>query len=191
MVIAHGAQIYVVAAHKDWEGGREAHEALTDDRLRSLWVPLPETHPRVQLWIRHVYQHMAHCYRDQETLEHGRPAIVVFPVPDYKLRKFVDDHRFSSEWRALEQKKIALENKEIVERATKIAIPQNHDAVRLVRKFYPAHEARLDLIEHQPRRLISRRYQREPHHQTPSECWRRGGFVHHHWDVWAALPCAG
>ena len=49
MVIAHGAQIYVVQSHKDWEGGREAHDALTDGRLRSLWVPLPETHPRVQL----------------------------------------------------------------------------------------------------------------------------------------------
>jgi hypothetical protein len=150
LVIAHGSEIYVVQSHKDWEGGREAHDGITDARLRSLWKPLPEDHPCVQLWIRHVHQHMAHCYRDDETIEHGRPAILVYPVPDYKLRTFVDDHRFSQEWRALERRKIALENKEIVERAKKIAVPDNHDAVRWVRKFYPEHEARLDLIEHPP-----------------------------------------
>jgi hypothetical protein len=61
LVIAHGSETYVVASHKDWMDGRESHDALTDGRLRSLWAPLPENHLRVQLWIRHVYKHLAHC----------------------------------------------------------------------------------------------------------------------------------
>jgi hypothetical protein len=40
-----------VQTNKDWEGGREAHDALVEARLRSLWQPLPEVHPRVQLWM--------------------------------------------------------------------------------------------------------------------------------------------
>ena len=88
MVIAHGSEIYVVASNKDWEGGREAHDALIDTRMRSLWAPLPENHPRVQLWIRHVYKHLAHCYHEDkdETIEHGRPATIIYPVPDSILQ---------------------------------------------------------------------------------------------------------
>jgi hypothetical protein len=150
LVIAHGSEIYVVQSHKDWEGGREAHDAITEARLRSLWKPLPEDHPRVQLWERHAYKHMAHRYKDDEKIVHGRAATMIYPVPDYKLRQFVDDHRFSSEWQALEHKKIDLENREIIARTQKLAIPDNHNAVRWVRKFYPDHEARLDLIEEPP-----------------------------------------
>ena len=98
LVIAHGSEIYVVASNKDWEGGREAHDALRDSRMRSLWAPLPETHPRVQLWIRQVYKHCAHCYQDAETIEYGRPATIIYPVPDYKLRHFVGNRRLSARW---------------------------------------------------------------------------------------------
>jgi hypothetical protein len=44
--------------------------------------------------------------------------------------------------------------KEIIARAEKSAIPENHQAVRWVRKIYPEHEARLDLIEHAQQRRI-------------------------------------
>ena len=98
LVIAHGSAIYVVPSHKDWEGGREAHDAITEARLRSLWKPLPEDHPRVQLWIRHAYQHMAHCYRDHDTFEPGRPATILYPVPVWKLRHFVGNRRLSARW---------------------------------------------------------------------------------------------
>jgi hypothetical protein len=98
LVIAHGSEIYVVASHKDWEGGREVHDRTIDTRMRSLWAPLPETHPRVQLWIRHVYKHMAHCYKDPETIEHGRPATIIYPVPEYQLRTFVGNRRLSARW---------------------------------------------------------------------------------------------
>jgi len=87
-----------VASNKDWEGGREAHDALIDARMRSLWAPLPETHLRVQLWIRHVYKHMAHCYKDVGTIEHGRAGTIVYPVPDYKLIHFVGNRRLSARW---------------------------------------------------------------------------------------------
>jgi hypothetical protein len=45
--------------------------------------------------------------------------------------------RFSDEWRELEKAKIEQENKEIIERAAAIAIPDNHLAVIHVREFYP------------------------------------------------------
>jgi len=119
LVIAHGSQIYVVQSHKDWEGGREAHDAVTDARIRSLWAPLPEMHPRVQLWIRHVYKHMANCYHDDETIEHGRAATIVYPVPDYKFRTFVDDLGLSTRWSVGTGAKIDLEHDETDERVTK------------------------------------------------------------------------
>jgi hypothetical protein len=126
-------------------------QTKVDTRLRALWQPLPIEHAGVQVWIRHVYQHMAHCYRDEGALEYGRPATLIFPVPDYKLRRFVDDVRFSNEWRALEHQKIDQENREIRERAAAIAIPANHQAVRWIQKFYPAHDPRVDLIEEPPK----------------------------------------
>ena len=35
-----------------------------DALLRSLYLPLPVDHPRVQAWIGEVARHMAHCYPD-------------------------------------------------------------------------------------------------------------------------------
>jgi hypothetical protein len=106
-----------VQLHKDWEGGREAHDALTDGRLRGLWVPLPETHPRVQLWVRHAYQHMAHCYKDDETLVHGRAATLVYPVPDSKLRHFVGNRRLSARWSSGNGATVDQKQEDIYERA--------------------------------------------------------------------------
>jgi hypothetical protein len=91
--------------------------AKVEGQLRSLWKPLPLKHARVQLWMRHCYQHFKHCHNDPKLEEHGKPALLIYPVPAYKLRHFADDPRFSAEWRTLEHKKIDLENREITERA--------------------------------------------------------------------------
>jgi hypothetical protein len=73
-----------VESHKDWDGVRDhhEHEAKRQARLHALWNPLLPEHPRVQLWIQHVYQHMKPCYRDVENPQYGPPGTLIYPVPE-------------------------------------------------------------------------------------------------------------
>jgi len=111
--------------------------------LRSLWKPLPLDHPRTRLWIRAVHSHLKDCYADPDR-PGGRP--LVYPIPSYELREFVDDPRFSDEWRAQERAAVARANADLEERAKRLATPDNHLAVRRVREFYPEYQPEPDLI---------------------------------------------
>jgi hypothetical protein len=80
--------------------------------------------------------------------------MVIHPVPDYALKTFHNDPRFSDDWREKEQAAIAQANREIIRAASAIAInPLNHAAVILIRRFYPAYEPELDLIADPPKRV--------------------------------------
>lgn len=122
-------------------------ESLTK-LVRKLWVPLPYDHERVKLWIRATYRHLRHCYRDDEGLaadEHDG-GMIVYPVPYYKLRAFHDDPRFSDAWRVTERAAVDAFNADVEARSARVAIPDNHSAVRAIRKFYPEHAPDLALI---------------------------------------------
>lgn len=125
-------------------GSRETFARL----MRELWVPLPADHERVRLWIRATYRHLRHCYRDDQRLatDERDNGMLIFPVPYYKLRTFQDDPRFSDAWRDAERAAVAAYNANASDLAAKVAISDNHCAVRRIREFYPDHMPEMDLI---------------------------------------------
>ena len=109
-----------------------------EEVLRRLWKALTIDHPRTIAWIQVEFIHHHHCYQDL-TIPNRRWSErgFVYPVPDYKLRSFHDDERFSDEWREKAQAEVAQANKEIRERAEKLATWDNHAAVIIIQSFYP------------------------------------------------------
>lgn len=146
----------------------EAQQGL----MRRLYLPLPYDHPRVDAWERSLYAHFGHCYRDTLGLfpqEYGRPAIVIYPVPGYKLKAFRDDPRFSDEWRAKERAAIAQANAEIEAQHQAVCVPANHMAVIQVREIYPEAPIRHDWITNPPER-IGNWWERLGQRPTPEQC---------------------
>jgi hypothetical protein len=146
--------------------------------VRRLWVPLPYGHERVRLWIRATYRHLNHCYRDDDGLVVGRQdnGLMIYPVPHYVLRTFRDDTRFSDAWRASERSAVAAFNADVEARAAKVAIPENHSAVRRIREFYPEHTPDLDLIEHAPTDLEGDWWESEATRPSIEQCNPRNGI---------------
>lgn len=136
----------------------EEAEHLPDavlDRVRQLITDWQTTRPaldspRALAWMADCYAHFKSCYVDDhqiaEPFEYDKPATIIYPVPSYKLKHFHDDPRFSEEWRTKEKAAIEQANNEILAAYAKVAIPDNHQAVRFIRKFYPEHQPRLDWI---------------------------------------------
>ena len=112
-----------------------------------LFHPLPLEHERVQAWIAGSFRHMAHCYHDPDA-KYGESAI--YPVPDWRLRPFVDDKRFSDEWRAKERAVVEQANAEICAHDAALATPDNHSATLKVRRHYPEFQPTAELIDNPP-----------------------------------------
>lgn len=171
MVIEFEGVLYVV------QGEEDSHEKM-QALLRRLWIQLPVDHPRVQLWREAVYQHMANCYTDEqqiaEPFEYGRSAIVIWPIPNYKLRQFHDDERFSEEWRAKEKASVEQENAERHAKYAKVCIPENHIAVRSIREFYPEHQPDEALIANPPKSVPPQWYETLAEQPTAETCKPRG-----------------
>jgi hypothetical protein len=147
---------YVTQSATDWHGGSwEDSRQRYDDRMMRLWIALPVEHVRVQAWMVAVHHHLRHCYIDDaqtaEPFEYGRPATVIFPVPNYKLRAFRDDPRFSEEWRTSERAAIDAHNASVRERYAQVATVDNHSAVRLIRRFYAGYQPDFERAEAAPR----------------------------------------
>ncbi|KKM66771.1 hypothetical protein LCGC14_1477790, partial [marine sediment metagenome] len=102
-----------------------------------IYRPLPIDHPRVQSWIANTCRHSAHCYRDEGRPEYGRPGMLIFPVPHYKLKSFSDDDRWSNEYRKAARALANAFNQQETARAEGIAVLENHQAVLRIRKVYP------------------------------------------------------
>jgi len=142
-VISYEGVLYVTRASTDWRPGEGWDDvyARYEARMRSLYKPLPFDHPRVQAWIEATMTHMAHCYKDldqvAEPFEHGKPATIIYPVPDYKLRTFRDDPRFSEDWRVKEQAAVEAFNASRRAAYARVASVDNHAGVRAIRRFYP------------------------------------------------------
>lgn len=136
----------------DWRGTREEADARWDALMRSLWAPLPYNHPRVRAWIVATYKHLRHCYRDiapgpyLKPPEHGGPATLIFPVPDYELATFTDDPRFSEAWRTAERANVERRNAETRALYAARCLPQYHAAYLTVQRYYPEHTPDLALI---------------------------------------------
>lgn len=134
-------------------------------RLKKLWNPLPLDHERTRLWIHERYRHHHSCYRDAEREEYGRPGTLIYPVPNYKLKLVptweatgkMSGAQTSEAWE--EAKKLAdahfktvlaetqAFNAAEIARARAVAVPDNHQAVVIIRKFYPDYQPELNLIE--------------------------------------------
>lgn len=144
--------------------------------LLDLWNPLPLYHERSKAWLSAVYSHMKNCYTDDSTSSWNRTLI--FPVPAYKLKCFVDDLRFSDDWRAKEKAAVEAANASIIEAAKAIAIPQNHSAVRWIQKFYQYYTADLQMIENPPETYAGDWYKRLAEKPTPQNCPGSHGRKH-------------
>lgn len=139
-----------VESRSDWDNNK-TWDAVCNKRsslLKKLWKPLPLDHPRTIAWIEAVYKHLQHCYYDKDAGESDKTLI--YPLPSYQLKSFVDDKRFSEEWRIKERAAVDQANSETIANALKIAIPENHMAVRSIQRYYPDHVPDLKLIEKPP-----------------------------------------
>lgn len=147
----------------DWNWKDDKREAL----LKKLWKPLSINHPRTVAWMKATYKYHQHCYQKDPAAE--KWDTIIYPVPDYKLRTFVDDKRFSEEWRTNELRTVEITNREIIDATRKIATPENHEAVILIRRYYPEHEPNLEWIENPPE-SPGNWWETLPRQPTPEEC---------------------
>ena len=122
-VLVHENVLYVIWHSKDLT--LQNHEkGVFKARMGRLWQRLPVQHERVQLWMRAKYRHHHYCYDDHSREEFGRPKTV------FTTRLERDDTPL------LEAERI----REIM------SDPNNHQAVRLIREFYPEHQPNLAWI---------------------------------------------
>lgn len=156
-----------------WETRRTRFQKL----MVRLWNPLPLDHPRVRMWIEREYQQSAHCYIDDSKKPQDR--LVIWPVPDYKLKAFRDDPRFSDEWRTKEKAAIDQANQEIIEAIRPLIRPENHSAVRSIQEFYPFYQPEINLIENPPEGKVITWWERHATQPTPQECEGLGSGHRH------------
>lgn len=123
----------------DWKAGDtwEQRHARFQAELTRLYKPLPIDHPRVVAWLRNVFGHFAHCYRDVEREEYGKPGTLIYPVPAYKLKSPHIDPHWTDGYTAAVLAEADTFNAMEDARAARIATVDNHQAVRAVRKVYP------------------------------------------------------
>ncbi len=130
------------------------------------WVPehikercrrLLQKHPGeyIEEWERTVYSYFKTCYQDVERLEYGKPGTLIYPVPYYKLKPLLKQEggetpKYTREYLDAENGPRRKWNEEEIERAKRIAVPENHLAYVFIRKFFPEAKPRLDLIENPP-----------------------------------------
>lgn len=167
-----GATAVIQGRMVDWECeylSWNDRRKMFNDRMFRLWKPLPIDHPRTRAWIISTHRHFHHCYVDDTLPVTDRNRMVIYPVPEYKLKSFVDDKRFNDEWRTVEKERIRLENEFTIKAAELIAMPRNHMATRTIQKFYPDHVPNLDLIEN-PGRGVEKWWETLPRKPTPDKC---------------------
>ena len=187
-VITFEGRHYCVEHSRDWRGGSwEELQGKREKLYRELWRPLPIDHERTRAWIQATYAHHHHMYLDDageyQTGKDYRKDwnSFVFPVPYYKLESFRDDPRFSDEWRMREKARVEMMKAEIIALASKIATPENHCAVRIVRRYYPEHEPILEWIKTSPGQ-VGNWWETAAKRPTPEECPGQYSMTH---------PCNG
>jgi len=156
--------------------------------LHSLWVPLPLEHERTREWIKHQYQYLAHCYQDVERPEYNRSGMLVYPVPDYKLKRPTIDPHWTEEYKGAVQAEAEVFNRQEIERAQRIATVDNHLAVVTIRRFYPDYlkgweytlscQADVNLIHNPPQLRQADWWEREAERPSETDCPGHLGTKH-------------
>lgn len=115
---------------------------------------LPEDHDRTRAWIKHVYQHLGRCY---EHPTKGPREIMVWPDSIGASLALIDAGIFepklgdcSAECYETKAAKYKKAHDEKTAEFTRWCTPERHKAVQFVRRYYPKHAPRLDLIETPP-----------------------------------------
>lgn len=183
----NGVAITVLLGHVvEWV---QTHHKDDEERallLEHLYLPLPEEHERVQLWIAKVYAYWHHQYVDDskgEKKEHIS-ELVSYPVPAWQLANIKAkydartklDIRTWPRWQrkeylASEARSRALEIGAYKDAAARLATPDNHAAVRRIRRWYPGHVARPDFIGTAPATGPQADWwERYAHLPAPEEC---------------------
>jgi len=138
LCIHHEGRSYGVQQVAWPEVSWEEHVVNQKALYRRLWAPLPLDHPRTQAWIAAAFLHLRACYLDPTLSGRARwDKLVIWPVPGWRLRKFLDDERFSDAWREKEKASVAQANEDIMAAARKVAVLDNHAAVVSTREYYP------------------------------------------------------
>jgi len=140
----HAVSTVITVEGVNYIVGRNDGSDAYKQRLQRLYKPLPVDHPRVRLWILSTYKHHQHCYNG-----HGED-MVIFPVPDYKLKTFKDDERWNETYREALRFEVDSFNTMVRGQALLTCTPDNHNAVRIVRRYYPDHQPELGLIDNPP-----------------------------------------
>ncbi len=134
------------------------------EHLHRLWKPLPIDHQRTLLWILSTYKHHQHCYNG-----HNRD-LVIFPIPTYELKKFRPDPKWKDEFVEAHRVEVDEYNKARTLATQEIATPENHNAVRIIRRFYPEHQPSLELIANPPMRNIGGWWETEAEQPSEADC---------------------
>lgn len=185
---------YVLRRWEPSDTSWEEHYARFRRLCHRIWNPLPMEHERVQLWMMHQYQHFHHCYLDASQPERSSERMVIFPVPDYKLKTAqvltipatATDEDIANIRRAQALENEAAEALNSVERrrVEAIAIPENHMAVVGIREFYPEHQPNLEWIANPPRRSQEDWWETAATKPTPETCTPRHSLSGHGAYTW-------
>lgn len=136
--------------------GSARHDGRMERTLQDLFLPLPESDLEVEAWIRARYRWHRNTYVvPQPPDKNKRHETVTFPLADweyrgvhgpfwdFKLQGVPKTPEVGAAIRAVEE---TIRDAVAHERAKIAADPANHCAVIEVRKFYPEHKPRYDLI---------------------------------------------
>lgn len=116
------------------------------ENLRNLWLPLHYNHPRTRMWVFDTYKNHHNCYNG------FGDGMIIYPVPNWQLvtkgafDRYKDDATKSEAVKTVERLRVRQKKVSIEKECASIATPENHNAVRVIRKFYPKHQPDIGLI---------------------------------------------
>ena len=140
--------------------GYDHHKEL----LSKLYAPLPIDHVRTRLWILGTYKHQHHCYNG------WGDDMVIYPVPDWQKKTYKDDHRWHEQYRQAAKAEVAAFNQQLEDKCKALADPTNHNAVRLIRGYYPSYEPELGLIHSVPSKHVGQWWETEAMQPSEEDC---------------------
>lgn len=177
-VIPFEGKNYVIAANYDEAHGQRM--SVMEARLFSLWLPLALDHARTREWILFLYKINERSYycKDYAKDMSSRTDTLIYPLPDWRLKEFEDDERWSEVYRAAAKAEVDAHNKMLKDHAKEYATPDTHLAVRRVREFYPEYAAELNLINSPPKIVEAAWWHTLAKQPTEEECDTRRPHRH-------------
>ena len=89
-------------------------------KLAKLWLRDAVSAERFSAWERTTFTHFAHCYVDDDR-NLDTSSIFIFPVPNFKLKHFFDDVRFSDEYRSQAKAEVEQYNADLIAKSAALA----------------------------------------------------------------------